>query len=238
MSTKEDRTRLAEAIEALTQLADTLRGPGGCPWDAAQNDNTVKLYLLEEAYEVLDAVDRHGPEAVCSELGDLLFQIVFLAQLAQERGEFNLADVVERIHQKMIRRHPHVFGKEKASRPEEVAKRWAEIKREEGEDNDLGKIPEALPALLRAHRLGERASKLDQGSQSKNPGFDFLAPHIQALKDATLSGKREELASALGGLLFKLAQFSRLWGLNAEELLRQENQKKVNQWQRKLKACE
>ncbi len=236
MSTKENRTRLSEAIVALARLADTLRGPDGCPWDAAQNDDSIKLYLLEEAYEVLDAVEMGDPDAVCSELGDLLFQIVFLAQLATERGEFDLADVVERIYEKMVRRHPHVFGEEKASRPEEVAKRWAEIKREEDGGEDLERIPAALPALLRAHRLGERASKLELESKSKNPGFDFLKPDIEALKAATLSGEKGEVSGALGRLLFNLAQFSRRWGLNAEDLLRRENVKKANNWQKKINS--
>ena len=104
-----DTKRLSEAIVRLVNLVARLRGPGGCPWDAKQTDDTVKNYLLEEAYEVVDAVERQDPQLVCGELGDLLFQIVFMAHLAMERKEFDLADVIEQVEEKMIRRHPHVF---------------------------------------------------------------------------------------------------------------------------------
>ena len=105
-----NRDRLARAIIALTELVSKLRGPDGCPWDIEQNDSTVRLYLLEEAYEVLDAIESGSPEDVCEELGDLLFQIIFLTNLAEARGEFDLVAVMENIRTKMERRHPHVFG--------------------------------------------------------------------------------------------------------------------------------
>ena len=125
--------KLSGALLALVELVARLRGPGGCPWDAKQTDETLKIYLLEEAYEVLDAVERSSPRQVCQELGDLLFQILFLAHLAEERQEFDLVDVLETIREKMIRRHPHVFGDVAVETAEDVAENWAEIKRNEKE---------------------------------------------------------------------------------------------------------
>ncbi|MBL6978842.1 MAG: MazG family protein, partial [Desulfobacteraceae bacterium] len=158
-----DINRSADAIRSLVKLVARLRGPGGCPWDAEQTDDTIKIYLLEEAYEVLDALEGVSPREVCSELGDLLFQILFLAQLASERGEFDFNEVVEGITEKMTRRHPHVFGDTRVDGAEDVASNWVKIKRKEtGRPKStsflLQSVPSDLPALLRAHRLSERAS--------------------------------------------------------------------------------
>ncbi len=225
---KEMAARLAKGIVALADLASILRGPNGCPWDAAQTDDTIKLYLLEEAYEVVEAVEKKSPEEICSELGDLLFQIVFLAQLAAERGEFDLADVVEHIHHKMVRRHPHVFGEENASKPEEVARRWAELKREEGNgdetQNELDRVPRSLPALLRAHRLDERASKMGKGRQPTGQESFHIEELVRALGSAISKNDKGAVGEKIGRLLFELARLARLWSLNAEDLLRRENE--------------
>ena len=145
------KDRLSNALSALWELVARLRGPGGCPWDAKQMDSDVKMYLLEEAYEVLDAIEKESPDDVREELGDLLFQIIFLCSLAADRGEFDLAEVMEEIGDKMIRRHPHVFGGEKVNSPSEVSHNWARIKREEKGDNgsasdSLRDVPLDLPA--------------------------------------------------------------------------------------------
>ena len=165
--------RLSSAIVELARLVGRLRSPGGCPWDARQTDSTIKMYLLEEAYEVLEAVEGSSPMDVCQELGDLLFQILFLAQLAAEREEFDFTDVVEGITEKMIHRHPHVFGGVSVETAEDVALNWAKIKREEKKEagrttSQLDGVPEGLPALSRAHRLSERATRAD----AKGAGAD------------------------------------------------------------------
>ncbi|MBW2216862.1 MAG: nucleoside triphosphate pyrophosphohydrolase, partial [Deltaproteobacteria bacterium] len=116
-----DPDRLLKAVTGLVDLVEKLRGPGGCPWDAKQTDATIKLYLLEEAYEVLDAIEKTSPPDVCEELGDLLFHIFFLARLAEERKEFDFSEVVEKITEKMIRRHPHVFGNTTVDSADDVA---------------------------------------------------------------------------------------------------------------------
>ena len=225
-----DTNRLSEAIVRLARLAERLRGPGGCPWDAKQTDQSVKNYLLEEAYEVLDAVDKGDPELVCGELGDLLFQIVFLAQLGSERGEFELADVVEQVEKKMIRRHPHVFGEMVVKDADEVARNWAKIKEEEkGTKGEKGvralmKVPLSLPALLRAHRLCERASKINLGLSKMEDPIRLIEEGLEVLK-----GVKENLEAGieetLGCTLISLVEAIRMRGKNAEDILRKSNQR-------------
>ena len=227
-----DENRLSEAIVRLVRLAKRLRGPGGCPWDAKQTDQSVKNYLLEEAYEVVDAVEKADPELICDELGDLLFQIVFLAQLASERNEFDLADVVERIEKKMIRRHPHVFGDVEVADAEEVARNWARIKQEEkGEQGEskvaaaLRDVPLSMPSLLRTHRLCERASKM-------NVELDKIEDTVQAIENGLIVARERRqgkgftgVEDALGWSLFAIAEVIRLLGGNAEDILARTNNK-------------
>ncbi|RLB40983.1 MAG: nucleoside triphosphate pyrophosphohydrolase [Deltaproteobacteria bacterium] len=229
MPGNESRDRLAEAFHGLVDLVRTLRGPGGCPWDAEQTFTTIKMYLLEEAYEVLDAVEAGDMEEVCAELGDLLFQVIFLAYLAEEKGHFTSLDVLERIREKMVRRHPHVFGRARVRTPEEVADNWAQIKKSEKGDSaapasSLGDIPVNLPALLRAHRLWERASKAFRG---RGPVADETRERVResfaSLEEALEAGDKDGAAEATGILLFRLAGLSRNLGFNAEHLLRSEN---------------
>lgn len=222
--------RLADAVDALVRLVARLRGPGGCPWDAKQTDFTIRLYLLEECYEVLDAIEQSSPEAVCAELGDLLFQVIFLAHLASERGEFDFLDVLQRITEKMIRRHPHVFGDKTVKNAEEVAHNWREIKKAEkgasAEDLSLlDSVPSGLPALFRAHRLSERASKAGFDWTSETEVLDKIAEEMAELEHALKSGQRESAAEELGDLLFAAVNLARHYGYNAEGLLRRTNQK-------------
>ena len=126
-----NKDRLSGTLSALAELVSRLRGDDGCPWDIKQTDSTIKMYLLEEAYEVLDAIEGGSPEDVCQELGDLLFMILFLSRMAEERGEFDLVEVMEKITEKMINRHPHVFGLTDVKSSEEVDIYWEKIKRKE-----------------------------------------------------------------------------------------------------------
>ena len=151
-----DKQRLSKVLLSLYEIMRELRGPDGCPWDAKQTNATIKMYLLEEAYEVVEAIESSSPQDVCLELGDLLFQILFLAQMAAERKEFDFTEVVERITEKMIRRHPHVFGQTHVKGAEDVAANWSKIKRAEKDScqetsSVLKSIPDNLPALLKAH---------------------------------------------------------------------------------------
>src|SRR5881296_87030 len=156
---------VAKAFTRLVDLMARLRAPGGCPWDREQTPETLRPYLLEEVYEVLEAIDHGDAEAIRDELGDLLLQIVFQSQLAAEAGRFTVADVASAIADKLVRRHPHVFGDVQVRDAQEVVRNWRRIKAEErrgkGEDDDVfAGVPAALPALLRAEQLGEKAAQI------------------------------------------------------------------------------
>src|SRR5258705_8141387 len=192
-------------FEELVAIMDRLRDPGGCPWDREQTYGTLRGFLIEECYEVVDALDRADLPALREELGDLLFQIVFLARLGREDRAFDASDVVAGIAAKMVRRHPHVFGDDNASSSAEVLVRWEEIKRDEKKDagtsaaesSVLSGIPPALPALVKAQRLGAKAARV---------GFDWredadvvlkLDEEAAELRDAVAAGDplaiREEI---------------------------------------------
>ncbi len=239
-----DFDRLSKAIVALVELVQRLRGPDGCPWDKKQTESNIKLYLLEEAYEVLAAIELSPPQEVCSELGDLLFQILFLAQLAIEKNQFDFVDVVEIITEKMIRRHPHVFGQKKVDSAEEVTFNWTQIKKaEKNATNDtsglLESIPMDLPALLRAHRLSERASKVGFDWTDTAGIRDKVREEFDELDSAVAGGEREEVAEELGDLLFSVVNLCRHKGFNAEHLLRMANikfQKRFKEMEKRLEA--
>jgi len=218
----------AEVFTALWSLVERLRAPGGCPWDAKQTAESIKTYVLEEAYEVADAVERRSPEEVCHELGDLLFQVLFMASIYKGSGDFDLVEVLETIRKKMVRRHPHVFGPAEVNSAEEVAANWEKIKKEELglSENDrwpLEKVPENLPALLRAHRLIERAVKHRLLAPGDEERWADLPDPWGALKEAVLERDRERIATTIGEALFGLVALAREWGLNGEDLLREKN---------------
>lgn len=212
----EDRVTL----EDLRTLVTRLRGEQGCPWDRKQTLDSLKIYLLEEAYELADALDRKATEEVKEELGDLFFQIVFLSHLYEEQGDFDLIEVIHTIHRKMIRRHPHVFGNKKWGKAEEVVQGWQDIKAEEKKGQDpFESIPLNLPALLKAHRISQRAAGL---------GFDWpdikgvlekvreeLSELEEAIRENNLPSAREEL----GDLLFALVNLGRFLEIPAENAL-------------------
>jgi len=224
-----DPDRLSRAIVDLVDLVERLRGPGGCPWDAEQTDDTIKIYLLEEAYEVLEAIEKSSSTDVCLELGDLLFQILFLARLAEERNEFDLVRVIEKIQEKMIRRHPHVFGKVRVDTAEDVALNWARIKKSEkgalNAASSLENVPVNLPALLRAHRLGERASREGFDPPHKGQTWDGVQERFEKLRSALAEKNKDLIGEVMGDLLFDMAGLARAWRLNAEDVLRLANQR-------------
>jgi tetrapyrrole methylase family protein/MazG family protein len=236
-----DKDALSRSLFALIDLLSKLRGPDGCPWDALQTDSTIRMYVLEEAYEVVDAVERGSPEDVCQELGDLLFQVLFLASLGEERGEFDFVDVIERITEKMKGRHPHVFGTIKVCNAEEVAENWQEIKkREKGSPETssslLQGLPVDLPALLRAHRLNERALQTDLDGVVCTKGWSGVEARFAKLKQAVSSEDKKQIGREVGELLFEMANLARDWGLNAENLLRERNQRFIQEFNEAEKA--
>jgi MazG family protein len=223
-----EQDRLVSAFFALLGLIARLRGPEGCPWDARQTEESVKIYVLEEAYEVLDAIERASSEDLCSELGDLLFQILFLARMAEEKNRFTLMDVVEKITTKMIHRHPHVFGSAKVRSAEEVAENWDKIKKQErgaaeSSPKHLMDVPAGLPALLRAHRLIERAGRLKSSQGQGERILKNVEEALHSLLENVDEKNREAIGDHIGSSLFHLADLARHWGLNAESLLRKAN---------------
>ena len=208
------------AFEDFVEIMARLRE--GCPWDKKQTHESLRPYLVEETYELLEALDSRGDEAVREELGDLLLQIVFHARLAQERGAFDMNDVVESISQKMVSRHPHVFGDENYETPEEVVGQWEERKKEEGKMRDslLDGVPRTMPALLRAARLQSRAARAGFDWSQVDGALDKLEEEFEEFRAALKTKKTSEIEDELGDVFFSLVNISRFVGVNPEDALR------------------
>ena len=209
-------------INKLVEIMAALRGEKGCPWDRQQTMESLKPFIVEEAYEVLEAIDEKNPEAIKEELGDLLFQIVFQSQIAKERGEFELSDVIEKIAVKMIARHPHVFGDADYKTPEEVLVHWEAQKKKEGKMREslLDGVPKTLPSLLRAHRLQDRASRVGFDWKRVEDVLPKLDEELAEFREALESGKPDEIEDELGDIFFVLVNISRFVGVNPEDALR------------------
>jgi MazG family protein len=229
----------ARDFEGLVAIMNRLRDPGGCPWDREQTYATLRGYLVEECFEVVDALDRGDLPGLREELGDLLFQIVFLSRLAQEEQAFDAGDVVEGIAAKMIRRHPHVFGDAEAKDSAEVLVRWEEIKRREKKDagkeepdSILGGIPRSLPPLVAAQRLGTKAARVGFDWREDTDVIAKLEEETAELKSALASGDRGAVREELGDALFALAMVARRLGIDADEALAGANRKFTHRFTR------
>lgn len=205
----------------LWEIIKALRGERGCPWDKKQTPQTLKKYLIEETYEVLEAIDKGNPEEIRDELGDLLFIILFIIYLYEEKSLFSLKDLLYFTAKKMIRRHPHVFGEEMAKSAEEVIYKWQKIKKEEKKESSvLGNIPKSLPALQRAFRLGERASRVGFDWEKGEDVLEKIKEEIEEIKNLLNTSFKEKLKEEIGDLLFSIANFSRKLDINPEEALK------------------
>lgn len=245
MKPSSDITRLLEIMAAL-------RAPGtGCPWDLEQDFASITPYTLEEAYEVVDAIERGDLADLRDELGDLLLQVVFHARMAEEQGAFAFGDVVEAIMRKLIRRHPHVFGSTRDLSPEEVKRLWDSIKAEEKaerkaerarmglspEDHEagfLGGIPTALPALTRAQKLTAKAAKVGFDWPDAAQVIDKIHEELDEVKEASSSGDRDKIEDEIGDLLFSVTNLARHFGIDPERALRRTNAK----FERRFRAVE
>ena len=209
-------------FQKLVDIMTLLRSNDGCPWDKVQTSESIKPYLIEETYEVIEAIDEKDPVKMKEELGDLLLQVVFHAQIAKDRGEFDINDVIDKISDKMVSRHPHVFGDAKFETPEEVTKQWQDRKREEGKlkDSALEGVPKELPSLLRAHRLQSRAAKVGFDWAKVEDVFGKLDEELEEFKEALEKKDKKEMEDELGDIFFVLVNISRFVGVNAEEALR------------------
>ncbi|MFB3826266.1 MAG: nucleoside triphosphate pyrophosphohydrolase [Bryobacteraceae bacterium] len=220
-----------EKFRTLVQIMAKLRAPGGCPWDREQTFDTIKTYLLEETYEVMDAVDARDWEELKGELGDLLLQAVFFAQMAGEQGLFTIEDSIEAINQKLVRRHPHVFGEETAETPGDVRRIWSEVKagekREKGiEERDLlGGVPRSTPALVEAQQITSRASHAGFDWENPDQVLEKLHEELGEFAEARRSASHQQLEDELGDLLFVLVNLARFVKVDAEQALRRTNTK-------------
>lgn len=203
-----------------------------CPWDAKQTHQSLKPYLIEEVYEVLESIDHQTWDELASELGDLLLQIVFHSQIASENGHFDFNTVVEKISKKLVERHPHVFDSDTAKTAEEVQSNWEHIKvKSENRKSLLGGIPASAPALLRAQRLQNKASTVGFDWNSVHPVMDKLEEEWTELKQAVDKGSLDDVKDEFGDLLFTLVNLSRYLDLDSEDALRLTNDKFIKRFQ-------
>jgi MazG family protein len=224
-------TTTGQRFERLAGIMARLRAPGGCPWDREQNFDSIKPYLLEETYEVLDAIDQRDWPNLAEELGDLMLQAVFFAQMASEEGKFRIDDSLDAICEKLIRRHPHIFGDGAAKTSDDVKRPWDEIKADEKKAKGkqqlglLDSVPRKLPALVEAQQISSKAAAV--GFDWENPGqvLDKLDEELRELAEARDVGTPEEIESEIGDLLFVLVNLARFHKVDPEQALRRTNAK-------------
>jgi len=215
---------------SLLSLMARLRAEGGCPWDREQTRTSLRPYVIEEAYEVVQAIDEGSRDHLVEELGDLLFQVVFHSQLGAEAGEFTMEDVVGRVCDKMTRRHPHVFGDAEVADSREALAQWERIKQEEaGRDGRAGSVldgvPASLPALLRAQRLQAKAARVGFDWTGWQEAWKKVGEEVGEAREALAVGDDGRVADELGDLLFSIVNVARLRGMDAEDCLRRASEK-------------
>ncbi|MBU2537751.1 MAG: nucleoside triphosphate pyrophosphohydrolase [Proteobacteria bacterium] len=220
----------ADKFIALIEIISRLRAPDGCPWDKKQTPQTFKQYLIEETHELIEAINDDTPGHICEELGDLLFQVVFLNNLYQEKNLFTLDDVIDAISEKMIRRHPHVFASESIDSEQELRQQWQAIKNRENEQkgqprHPLDSIPKSLPALRRAQRVADRVAREGFDWPDLSGAVGKLAEEFQELQDAFAHGSREHIREELGDLLFAVSVVARKADIDGEDALHEATRK-------------
>jgi nucleoside triphosphate diphosphatase len=231
-------TSAGRAFQKLVDVMRTLRGPKGCPWDREQSFETLRPFVLEETYEVLDAIDRRDFDDLRGEIGDLLFEGVFLAQIATDEGRFTVAASLRHITDKLIRRHPHVFGSAKHVRTSgQVLEQWEQIKSRERQEEGrrpsvLRGMPKALPALLGAHEIGTRVAAVGFDWAKAEDVVAKIEEEVAELRHAARDERRERVEEEMGDLLFAIANLARKLGIEAESALRRANQKFTDRFQK------
>jgi len=201
-----------------------------CPWDREQTNDSIKAATIEEAYEVVEAIEKKNSEDLKNELGDLLLHVVFHTIIASETQKFNVNDVIDSIQEKLIRRHPHVFGEVKVSGSEEVKKNWETIKLDEGRDSILDGVPEMLPALQRAHRLQEKAAKVGFDWENKEDVWKKVIEEVEEMHRSEGEGNYNKLENEIGDVFFAMVNYSRFLGVNPENALRRTNSKFIRRF--------
>ncbi|HEV8147577.1 MAG TPA: nucleoside triphosphate pyrophosphohydrolase [Bryobacteraceae bacterium] len=216
-----------DAFARLVEIMARLRAPGGCPWDREQNFDTIKPYLLEETYEVIDAIDARDWDGLAEELGDLLLQPVFFAQMASEEGKFDIADSLEAINSKLVRRHPHVFGEGSARTADDVKRRWDEIKAEEKPTPTglLAGVSRSTPALVEAQQIASRAAGAGFDWPNVEQVVEKLHEELGELEAARREGSADATEGEIGDLLFVVVNIARFLKVDPEQALRKTNAK-------------
>lgn len=218
---------MTKNFDSLVDIMEKLRSEEGCPWDKIQTHDTLKRYLIEETYELIEAIENRDYKAIKEELGDLLLQIVFHSKIAKDEGNFDINDVIETISKKMISRHPHVFGESSFKSPEEVLNQWDDRKKEEGklQESILEGIPLALPALLRAYKIQSRVAKVGFDWKNVEGVLEKIEEEIRELKEAISYEKKEKIEEELGDVLFSIVNVARFLKIDPETALRKTNRK-------------
>lgn len=233
---KEKRSSAGEWFERLVALQARLRAPNGCPWDREQTHATLRTYLIEEAYEVLDAMNSGDDAKFANEMGDLLLQIVFHSQIAEEQARFNIADVIREVHEKMVRRHPHVFGDKRAQDAAEVLRNWEQIKAEERQGNGAGKkeekakslldgVPRTLPATMEGLQLTRKAARAGFDWEDTQGIFEKLREECAELRHAAETKDAAKVEEEMGDLLFAAVNLARFLDVDPEIALKSANVK-------------
>ena len=228
-----DRTRFEELISIMKRL----RGPGGCPWDAEQTHESLTRYLLEETYEVIEAIESHSPDHLREELGDLLLQPVFHAAIAEEAGTFTINDIIQTLCEKLVRRHPHVFGDMRISDSAAQIENWEQIKKEEKKaerSSALSGVPPHLPALLKAQKITEKAARVGFDWEHVDQVMAKVMEELHEFEEAMASGDEQSMEAELGDLLFAIVNLGRFLAINPEDALR----KTINRFQIRFQHVE
>jgi MazG family protein len=218
-------------FERLVEIMARLRAPGGCPWDLDQNFDTIKKYTLEETYEVLDAIDRRDWSGLADELGDFMLQAVFYAQMASEQELFDISSCLDAINSKLVRRHPHVFGTGSAETPDDVKRKWDEIKTEEkagrgeADRNLLDGVPRSMPALVEAQQITSKAAQVGFDWHNVDQVFEKMHEELDELASARVSAVHDEIEDEFGDVLFVLVNVARFLKVDPEQALRKTNAK-------------
>ncbi len=224
----EETIMIAEDFIKFVEITKRLRKE--CPWDKEQTHTSIRHSLIEEAYEVVEAIEKNNMDELCRELGDILLHVVFHSNIAEENKEFTLRRVIENISEKLIFRHPHIFGDVKVDGTEHIKKNWEKLKMMEGRESLMDGVPKELPALLRAHRLTDKASRVGFDWEKKEDAWGKVEEEMKEVHQAIESGMQENIDAEFGDLLFALVNYSRFIQVNPENALRQAIEKFISRF--------
>lgn len=225
------KDKAAEQFVKLLDIVERLRGPDGCPWDKEQSHESLLPYFLEEAYEVIESIDEKNWDTLKEELGDVMLHLALQCQISKEEGRFSIVDSLENVNNKLIHRHPHVFGDKKVDVPSKAKKNWEDIKhKEKKRESRLDGVPPALPALTRANRLQQKASYVGFDWDDINKVWGKLYEEIDELKEAHDCNDQNNMEEEIGDVLFSVVNLARHMKLDSEDMLRKANSKFVNRF--------